>query len=55
MEGKLYNMTQTIEHFIDGYDAILSEMYRVIKEGGYLFLTVPSMSIIRKVKAALGM
>ena len=44
-----------IEHFVDGYDAILSEMNRVIKEGGYLFLTVPSMSIIRKLKAALGM
>ncbi len=44
-----------IEHFIDGYDAILSEMYRVIKKGGYLFLTVPSMSILRKAKAALGM
>ena len=40
-----------IEHFVDGYDAILSEMNRVIKEGGYLFLTVPSMSIIRKIHA----
>jgi len=31
----------------------LKEMYRVLREGGYLFLTVPSMSLIRRIKALL--
>lgn len=43
-----------IEHFWDGYDDILSEAYRVIKPGGYLFLSFPSMSILRRMKAFLG-
>ena len=43
-----------VEHDFYGYDSIMDEMYRVIKKGGYLFLTVPSMSVIRKVKAAMG-
>jgi len=44
-----------IEHFFDGYDEILKEAYRVIKPGGYLFLTFPYMSPLRKFKAKLGM
>jgi len=43
-----------IEHFYDGYDLIVREMARVIKKGGYLFLTVPSMSPVRKIKAFAG-
>lgn len=43
-----------IEHFWDGYDDILSEAIRVIKPEGYLFLTFPSMSKIRKLKAYFG-
>ena len=39
-----------IEHFWDGYDEILSEMARTIKNGGYLFITFPSMSPLRKLK-----
>lgn len=42
-----------IEHFYEGYDAILSEMARVIRPGGYLFLTFPYMSPLRKLKAIL--
>jgi ubiquinone/menaquinone biosynthesis C-methylase UbiE len=40
-----------IEHFYDGYEAILNEMSRVIKPGGYLFLDFPAMSLLRKRQA----
>ena len=43
-----------IEHFYDGYDEIMSEMHRVINKGGVLLMTVPSMSILRKLKAKQG-
>lgn len=43
-----------IEHFYDGYEAIAREMERVIKPDGYLFLTFPHMSLLRKIKAFLG-
>jgi len=44
-----------IEHFWEGYDEILKEAKRVIKPGGYLFLTFPYMSPLRKLKAKLGL
>lgn len=44
-----------IEHFWNGYDDIIKEAYRVIKQGGYLFLTFPVMSPLRKLKARLGL
>ena len=37
-----------IEHFYDGYDAIITEMKRVLRQKGYLFMTVPTMSPLRK-------
>ncbi|MFZ1655189.1 MAG: class I SAM-dependent methyltransferase [Candidatus Moraniibacteriota bacterium] len=40
-----------IEHFYEGYDVILKEMSRVIRPGGYLFLTFPHMSKLRRHKA----
>jgi SAM-dependent methyltransferase len=43
-----------IEHFWRGYDPILSEMTRVVNHGGYVFLTVPYMSPLRKMKALAG-
>jgi len=43
-----------IEHFWDGYDKIAEEMKRVIKPGGYLFLSIPYMSLLRKIKAKAG-
>jgi SAM-dependent methyltransferase len=43
-----------IEHFFHGYAAIMTEMHRVLKKGGYLFLTVPSLSLIRSIKARIG-
>ncbi|MDD3607708.1 MAG: class I SAM-dependent methyltransferase [Candidatus Moranbacteria bacterium] len=44
-----------IEHFYEGYDKIVKEAKRVIKPGGYLFLTFPYMSPLRKIKAKLGL
>jgi SAM-dependent methyltransferase len=43
-----------IEHFYEGYEDVLSEMYRVLRPGGYVFVTVPVMSLLRRLKAALG-
>lgn len=43
-----------IEHFFDGYESILNEMARVIKPGGFLFITFPYLSPFRKIKAQLG-
>lgn len=40
-----------IEHFYKGYEEIIKEMYRVLKPGGYLFITFPHMSSLRKIKA----
>ena len=43
-----------IEHFFNGYDEILEEAKRVLKPGGYLFLTFPYMSPLRRLKAKFG-
>jgi SAM-dependent methyltransferase len=43
-----------IEHFYDGYDDIIREMARVVRPGGYLFLTFPYMSPLRRLKARMG-
>jgi SAM-dependent methyltransferase len=43
-----------IEHFIDGYDRSIAEMHRVVRPGGYIFITIPHLSIIRRVKIYLG-
>jgi len=43
-----------IEHFYNGYDEIFAEMQRVIKPGGYLFLTFPHLSKLRKLKGKKG-
>jgi hypothetical protein len=32
----------------------MNEIYRVLRRGGVLFMTVPSMSLLRKLKARLG-
>ena len=42
-----------IEHFPEGYDPILREMHRVLRTGGYLFLTFPALSPLRAWKARL--
>ena len=43
-----------IEHFPEGYDPIAKEMLRVLKPGGYLFLTFPYMSPLRRLKTYFG-
>lgn len=43
-----------IEHFWDGYQGMLTEMRRVLRPGGWLFLSHPQMSPLRRMKAALG-
>lgn len=43
-----------VEHFYNGYGYIAREMYRILKPGGYLFMTVPAMSRLRKMKATIG-
>jgi len=43
-----------IEHFHEGYEAIALEMARVIRPGGYLFITFPWMNRIRRIKARRG-
>jgi SAM-dependent methyltransferase len=43
-----------IEHFWTGYHKIIREAHRVIRDQGYLFLTFPCMSPLRKLKAEMG-
>jgi SAM-dependent methyltransferase len=38
-----------IEHFRDGYDDILSEMRRVLKPGGYAFVSFPCISRLDRI------
>jgi len=42
-----------IEHFWEGYSQILAEMKRTIRKGGYLFVSFPYMSPLRKLKVKL--
>ncbi len=42
-----------IEHFYDGFEPIMKEMHRVVKPGGYVFVTFPYMSPLRRLKAKL--
>jgi SAM-dependent methyltransferase len=44
-----------IEHFVDGYIDVLKEIRRVLVNGGYLFMSIPSMAPLRRLKAKLGL
>jgi SAM-dependent methyltransferase len=44
-----------IEHFYDGYAPIILESKRVLRPDGYLFLTVPCISPLKKLKMKLGL
>lgn len=44
-----------IEHFWEGYEEIISEAGRVVRNGGYLFLSFPYMSPLRKLKSRMGL
>ncbi|HUT22280.1 MAG TPA: class I SAM-dependent methyltransferase [Candidatus Bipolaricaulota bacterium] len=39
-----------IEHFYDGYELSAKEMHRVLKPNGFLFLTFPHLSWLRRYK-----
>lgn len=43
-----------IEHFWSGYGDILAEAARVLRDGGYLFLTAPWFSPTRRLRARSG-
>ena len=43
-----------IEHNFYGYKNILKEMQRVLVPGGYVFITFPHISLLRKLKIKLG-
>ena len=43
-----------IEHFWEGYSKISAEVQRVLKPGGYLFITFPMINSIRKKDISLG-
>ncbi len=43
-----------IEHFYDGFAPLIEEARRVLRPGGYLFLTVPSISPLKSLKRRLG-
>lgn len=40
-----------IEHFFHGYQVLVSEMARVLRPGGYAFVTFPYMSAFRRFRA----
>lgn len=44
-----------VEHYYDGFSKIVQETARVLKVDGYAFVTVPSMSPLRRLKARLGL
>jgi ubiquinone/menaquinone biosynthesis C-methylase UbiE len=44
-----------IEHFWDGYHDVLREMKRVLTNSGYVFLTFPYISPLRRLKTKLGL
>ena len=48
-----YVSVGVIEHFWDGYRPIIKEMYRTLKVGGFLFVSFPYVSPLRKLKVAL--
>lgn len=39
-----------IEHYYEGYNAIIKEMHRVLKPNGFLFITFPHLSLLRHLK-----
>jgi len=43
-----------IEHFWEGYQPIFSEMNRVLKPGGYVFISFPAISIMDKIQILTG-
>jgi SAM-dependent methyltransferase len=48
-----YISVGVIEHFWDGYNPIINEMKRSLRLGGFLFISFPYMSPLRRLKAFL--
>jgi len=48
-----YISVGVIEHFWDGYAPIINEMQRTLRPGGFLFISFPYMSPLRRLKAFL--
>lgn len=44
-----------IEHFTEGQDQMLQEAARVVKPGGWIFISVPALNEFRKLKGKLGL
>lgn len=44
-----------IEHFVDGQKGMLEEAARVLKPGGYAFVSVPAFNEYRKLRSRLGL
>lgn len=43
-----------VEHFIDGLEPPLGEIYRVLMPNHYAVITVPSLNLVRKLKHRMG-
>jgi SAM-dependent methyltransferase len=43
-----------LEHFFDGFDVAAAEIRRTLKPGGYLFLSVPSLNVMKSRRLARG-
>ncbi len=50
-----YISVGVIEHFWDGYEAIAKEMHRTLRVGGFLFVSFPYLSPLRRLKILLKM
>lgn len=48
-----YLSVGVIEHFFEGYEEILVEISRVVKPGGFLFISFPCVSLLRRAKVLL--
>ena len=49
-----YISVGVIEHFWEGYTPILAEMRRTLRPGGFLFVSFPYLSPLRRWKVRLG-
>ena len=49
----LYISLGVIEHFYNGYNDVIKEANRVVTNGGYLIITFPQISLLRRIKILL--
>jgi hypothetical protein len=55
-DGELdgYVSIGVIEHFLEGYDAIIAEIARTLRVGGFIFITFPYISPLRRLRVKMG-